>query len=72
VQLCYPSQSELKVPRDTKVIETPKVPTFGFYPAVFRPLTLVPIKQVLGVPLMNEVTELMAQPRRVNNLNVRL
>jgi hypothetical protein len=44
--------------RDTKAIEAPKVPIFGFNPAVIRPLTLVPIKRVLGVPLANEINEL--------------
>jgi hypothetical protein len=66
VRLCDHSQSELKVPRDTKAIEAPKVPNYGFYPAVFRPLTLVPIKPSLGVPLVNEIGKLMAQPQRVN------
>jgi hypothetical protein len=66
VQLCDQSQSELTVPRDTKAIEAPKVPIYGFYQAVFRQLTLVPIKRVLGVPLANEINELMAQLQRVN------
>jgi hypothetical protein len=67
VQRCDQSQSELRVPRDTKAIETPKVPNFGFYPAVFRPLlTLVPIKRLLGVPLANEIIELWAQLQRAN------
>jgi hypothetical protein len=61
------SQSELWVPQDTKAIETPKVPNFGFYPNAFRPLTLVPIKRVLGVPLANEIGEQIAQPQRVIN-----
>jgi hypothetical protein len=38
----------------------------GFYPVVFRPLTLVPIKRVVGVPLANEISELVAQVQRVN------
>jgi hypothetical protein len=58
---------ELRAPLDTKAIETPKVPGFGFNPAVFRPLTLVPIKRVFGTPLVNEIGELMAQPERVKN-----
>jgi hypothetical protein len=66
VQLYDQSQSELRVPRDTKAIEAPKIPSFGFYPAVTRPLTLVPIKRVLGVPLANEISELWAQLQRVN------
>jgi hypothetical protein len=32
------------------VIEAPKISSIGFYPAVFRPLTLVPIKRVSGYP----------------------
>jgi hypothetical protein len=44
-----------------------KVPSFSFYPALFRPLTLVPIKRVLGVALANEIGELRAQPQRVSN-----
>jgi hypothetical protein len=58
VQLCDRSQSELRLPRDIEVIEAPKVPNSGFYPAVFRPLTLVPMKQVLGVPRANEINDL--------------
>jgi hypothetical protein len=49
----------------TKAIEAPKLSSYGFYPAVFRPLTLVLIKRVLGVPLANEISELMAQLQRV-------
>jgi hypothetical protein len=56
---------ELKGPRDTKVLSI--VPSFGFNPAVFRPLTLVPIQRVLGVPLANEIGELMALSQRANN-----
>jgi hypothetical protein len=67
VPLCDHSQSELKVPQDKKAIETPKVPNSSFNPAVFRRLTLVPIKRVLGVPVANEIGELMAQPQRVNS-----
>jgi hypothetical protein len=44
-----------------------KVPVFGFNPTVFCPLTIVPLKRVLGVPLANEMSELKAQPQRVNN-----
>jgi hypothetical protein len=51
VQLYNQSQPKLIVPRDTKAIEAPKIISSSFYPAVFRPLTLVPIKRVLGVPL---------------------
>jgi hypothetical protein len=35
-------------------------------PTIFRPLTLVPIKQVLGLPLTNEINEFLAKPRRVS------
>jgi hypothetical protein len=66
VQVYYRSQLELRVPRDTKAIETPKVPSSGFYPAIFRPLTLVPTKRVLGVTLANEISALRAQPQRVS------
>jgi hypothetical protein len=66
VQLCDQFQSELKVPRGTKAIKTPKVPIYDFYPGVFRPLTLVPIKRVLGVPLANEISDLRAQLQCVN------
>jgi hypothetical protein len=52
--------------RNTEAIEAPKISNYGFYPAVFRPLTLVPIKRVLGVLLANEISELMAQLKRVN------
>jgi hypothetical protein len=45
------SLSALRVPRGTHAIEVPKVPVNGFNPAVFRPLTLVLIRRVLGVPL---------------------
>jgi hypothetical protein len=38
----------------------PNIPGYGFYPYVFRPLTLVPRKRVLGVPLANEISELKA------------
>jgi hypothetical protein len=65
VQLCDQSQSELKVLRNTKVTEAPNIPGYGFYPYVFRPLTLVPRKRVLGVPLANEISELKAQLQRV-------
>jgi hypothetical protein len=68
VQLCDQSQSELGVPRDTKAIKTPQVPNYGFNPAVFRPLNLVPIKRVLGLPLANEIGEVMAQPQRVDSV----
>jgi hypothetical protein len=61
------SQSKLRVLWDAKVIKAPKVPVFGFNLTVSRPLTLVPIKRVMGVPLASEITELMAQPQRVNN-----
>jgi hypothetical protein len=37
----------------------------GFYPAACRPLTLVPIKRVLGVPLANEMSKDTAQLQRV-------
>jgi hypothetical protein len=67
VHLRDQSQSQLKVPRDAKAIETPKLPSFGFNPAVFRPLTVVPIKRVLGVPFAKEINELKAQSQRVNN-----
>jgi hypothetical protein len=50
LQLCDQFQSGLRVPWDTKAIETPKMPSYGFFPAVFRPLTLVPIKRVLEYP----------------------
>jgi hypothetical protein len=60
VQVCDQPQSELRVPLDTKAIETPKAPNFGFNLAVFCPLTLIPIKRVLGVPLANEISELKA------------
>jgi hypothetical protein len=50
VQLCDQSQSELRVLRDTKTIETPNVLCSGFYPAVFRPLTLVPINETWEYP----------------------
>jgi hypothetical protein len=66
VQLCDQCQSELKVPQDTEAIEAPKIPSSGLYPAIFRPLTLVPMKRVLGVPLANEINELKAQLQRVN------
>jgi hypothetical protein len=66
VHLCDQSQSELIVLRNTEAIEAPKVPVYGFYPAAFRPLTLVPIKRVLGVPLANEISDLMARLQRVN------
>jgi hypothetical protein len=66
VQLCDQSQSELRVPRNIEAVEAPKVSSSGLYPAVFRPLTLVPIKRVLEVPLANEISELMAQLQRVN------
>jgi hypothetical protein len=66
VQLCDQSQSELRVLWNSKAIETPKVPISGFYPAVFGPLTLVPIKRVLGVPLANKINELKAQLQRIN------
>jgi hypothetical protein len=48
--------------RDTQAIETPKVHRSGFNPAVFCPLTLVPINKVLGVPLANATNDLKAQP----------
>jgi hypothetical protein len=48
MQLCDQSQSELRVPRDTKAIGAPKISSYDFYSAVFRPLTLVPIERVLG------------------------
>jgi hypothetical protein len=66
VQLCDHPQSELRVLENTKANETPKVPIYGSYPAVFRPLTFVPIKRILGVPLANEINALRAQPQRVN------
>jgi hypothetical protein len=59
-------QSELRVPLNTKAIETPKAPNYGFDLAVFRPLILLLIKRLLGIPLANEITELMAQPQRIN------
>jgi hypothetical protein len=64
VQLRNQSQSEPRIPQNTKAIETPKVPSFGFYLNLFRPLALVPIKRVLGVPLANEISEVKAQPQR--------
>jgi hypothetical protein len=72
VQVKDQSQSELRVPRDTLAIEAPKAPIFGFNPAVFRARTLVPIKRVLGVPLVIEIIELMAQPQRANNRHAKL
>jgi hypothetical protein len=65
VQLCDQSQTELRVPRNTHAIEAPKISSSGFYPTVFCPLTLVPVKRVLGVPLANEISELMAQLQRL-------
>jgi hypothetical protein len=47
-------------------IEAQKISSYGFYPAVFRPLTLVPMKRVLGAPFANEISELKAQLQRVN------
>jgi hypothetical protein len=61
------SQSERKVSRDTKAIETPKILSYGFNPAVSCLHTLVFMKRVLGVPLANEISELKAQPKRVNS-----
>jgi hypothetical protein len=61
VHLCDQFQSELRVLWNSKAIETPQVPRSCFNPAVIRPLTLVPIKRVLGVPLAKEVDELRAQ-----------
>jgi hypothetical protein len=66
VRLCDQSQSELRVLRNTKAIEAPKIFSSGLYPAVFRPLTLVPLKRGLGVPLANEINELKAHVQRVN------
>jgi hypothetical protein len=48
-------------------IETPKASSFGFHPAVFRLLTLVHMKRVMGVPLAKEIRELETQLQRVNN-----
>jgi hypothetical protein len=67
MQLSDQSQSELRVLWNTEAIEAPKISIFGFNPAVFCPLTLVPIKRVLGVPLANEISELRAQVQRVNS-----
>jgi hypothetical protein len=61
------AQSELKVLLNTQTVETPKVSNYAFTPADSRPLPLVSIKQVLGVPLANEISEVMAQPQRLNN-----
>jgi hypothetical protein len=66
VQLCDQFQSELRVPRNTEAIEAPIIYSYGFYPAVFCPLTLVPLKRVLGVPLAIEISELRAYLQRVN------
>jgi hypothetical protein len=60
VKLKDQSQSELRVPRNTNAIETPKLPNYCFNMAALRPLTLVHIKRVLGVPLANEINELKA------------
>jgi hypothetical protein len=67
VQLSDQSQSGLIVPQDTKANEMQKVPSSSFNPAVFRPLTLVPIKRVLDLPLAYEIGEHMAQPQRVKS-----
>jgi hypothetical protein len=55
---------------DTKAMESPKTPVFGFNPAVFRTLTLVHIKRVWGVPLENEINKVVAQSQRINNRDV--
>jgi hypothetical protein len=60
-------QSELRDPRNISAIETPKVTNYSFYPTVSCPLTLVPIKRVLGVPITNAISELGAQPQRVHS-----
>jgi hypothetical protein len=66
VQLKDQSQSGLRVPQDIEAIQVPKVLVSGFnLPAALRLITLVPIKRVLGVPLGNEIVELMAQSHRV-------
>jgi hypothetical protein len=39
--------------------ETPKVPSYGFNPAFIRPLTFVPMKRVLGVPLAKMKTKMI-------------
>jgi hypothetical protein len=49
VQLCDQSQSELRVLWNTEAIEAPKISIYGFDPAVFRPLTLVPTVKASGV-----------------------
>jgi hypothetical protein len=67
VQLYDQFQSELRVLWNTKAVEAPKISISGFNPAVFRPLTLVPIKRVLGVPLATEINELKAQVQIVNS-----
>jgi hypothetical protein len=67
VPLYGKSQSGLKVPWDKHAIETPKVPSSRFNLTFFRSLPLVPIKRVLGVPLANQINELMAQPKSDNN-----
>jgi hypothetical protein len=67
VHACDQSHSELRVPRNTKAIEAPKTSSYVFYPVVFPPLTLVPVKRVLGVPFDKiEISELIAQMQRVN------
>jgi hypothetical protein len=59
------------LPRDTTyAIETPKIPSFGFNPAFFCQLTLVPQKRVLGVPLASETCELMESGLNRNALTI--
>jgi hypothetical protein len=67
VQLEDQSQSELRVARDTHAIETLKEQGSCFSADVFLSLFLVPMKRVLGVPLANEISELRARARRVDN-----
>jgi hypothetical protein len=44
--------------------------SYGFYLAVFRQLTLVPITRVLGAPLTNEISALRVESQRVNIYHV--
>jgi hypothetical protein len=57
------SQSQLRVSRDTKAIEAPKIPAFCVNLTVSCPFTLVPIKKSWKYPLLKR----SANPRLTRN-----